>query len=159
MVLGGQCFTSYDFLRGLNCSNNRKVASGSTRQIGASSLHLCARFSDDSDQKELAPQYFSLDGSSCSWAHCTAILTPKSFAQCSGSRRCRQTFMVNARLPLLHTHAISKHPDTDPISRFPQLKDFDPDDPKGLKKQAAELATANKKSQRKKKLTWVTFSV
>eukprot|EP00568_Trieres_chinensis_P006813 CAMPEP_0183298302 /NCGR_PEP_ID=MMETSP0160_2-20130417/5365_1 /TAXON_ID=2839 ORGANISM="Odontella Sinensis, Strain Grunow 1884" /NCGR_SAMPLE_ID=MMETSP0160_2 /ASSEMBLY_ACC=CAM_ASM_000250 /LENGTH=134 /DNA_ID=CAMNT_0025460311 /DNA_START=68 /DNA_END=472 /DNA_ORIENTATION=- len=48
---------------------------------------------------------------------------------------CRQTFMVNARMPVLYTHVISKHEaGTDPASCFPQLKDFDPNDPKGEKK-------------------------
>jgi len=48
---------------------------------------------------------------------------------------CRQTFMVNAKPPTLYLHVTSKHePGTDPASCFPSLKDYDPDDPKGLKK-------------------------
>ena len=48
---------------------------------------------------------------------------------------CRQTFMANARNPLLYQHVLAKHPaGTDPASCFPQLKDFDPNDPKGEKK-------------------------
>ncbi|CAB9520577.1 expressed unknown protein [Seminavis robusta] len=51
---------------------------------------------------------------------------------------CRQTFMANARPPLLYQHVIAKHPaGTDPASCFPQLKDFDPNDPKGEKKPPA----------------------
>lgn len=50
---------------------------------------------------------------------------------------CRQTFMVNVKAPALYLHVTSKHdPDTDPASCFPSLKDFDPNDPKGLKKAA-----------------------
>jgi len=47
---------------------------------------------------------------------------------------CKQTFMVNAKPPVLYLHVTSKHPaGTDPVSCFDSLKDFDPDDPKGLK--------------------------
>lgn len=44
---------------------------------------------------------------------------------------CRQTFMVNARPPLLYQHVIAKHPaGTDPKVCFPvQMKDFDPLNP------------------------------
>ena len=52
---------------------------------------------------------------------------------------CRQTFMVNARPPTLYLHVTSKHePGTDPVSCFPSLKDFDPNDPKGEKKAATD---------------------
>jgi Zinc-binding len=56
---------------------------------------------------------------------------------------CRQTFMVNARPPLLWQHIVAKHPPgTDPAVCFPvHMKDFDPNDPKGEKK-ASEAATA-----------------
>lgn len=49
---------------------------------------------------------------------------------------CRQTFMVNARPPLLYQHVIAKHPaGTDPKVCFPvQMRDFDPNDPNGEKK-------------------------
>lgn len=51
---------------------------------------------------------------------------------------CRQTFMVNAKPPTLYLHVTSKHePGTDPAACFPSLKDFDPNDPKGLKKSSA----------------------
>ena len=52
---------------------------------------------------------------------------------------CRQTFMSNAKPPLLHQHVVAKHPaGTDPAACFPvQMKDFDPNDPLGLKKPAA----------------------
>ena len=47
---------------------------------------------------------------------------------------CKQTFMVNAKPPVLYLHVTSKHPaGTDPVSCFASLKDFDPNDPKGLK--------------------------
>lgn len=39
---------------------------------------------------------------------------------------CRQTFMVNAKPPLLMLHVTSKHPDvTDPSTCFPSLKGYD----------------------------------
>ena len=46
--------------------------------------------------------------------------------------------MSNARPPLLYQHVVAKHPSgTDPLACFPvQLKDFDPNDPKGEKKPA-----------------------
>lgn len=55
---------------------------------------------------------------------------------------CLQTFMVNAKPPLLYQHVIAKHPaGTDPVACFPvHMKDFDPNDPKGEKKAAAEKA-------------------
>ena len=52
---------------------------------------------------------------------------------------CRQTFMVNARPPLLYQHIVAKHPElTDPKNFgqcFPsgELDGFDPNDPKGEK--------------------------
>ena len=54
---------------------------------------------------------------------------------------CRQTFMANARPPLLYQHVIAKHPaGTDPAACFPnQLKDYDPNDPKGEKKAASQI--------------------
>ena len=56
---------------------------------------------------------------------------------------CRQTFMINARPPLLWQHIQAKHPPgTEPATCFPvQLKDFDPNDPTGEKaaKEAAKL--------------------
>jgi len=52
---------------------------------------------------------------------------------------CRQTFMVNAQPPTLYLHVTSKHEaGTDPVKCFPCLAGYDPDDPKGLKKAAAE---------------------
>lgn len=56
---------------------------------------------------------------------------------------CRQTFMVNARAPLLWQHVVAKHPaGTDPKACFPvHLKDFDPNDPEG-KNKAPETTSA-----------------
>lgn len=50
--------------------------------------------------------------------------------------------MVNARPPLLWQHVVAKHPaGTPPTECFPELlKDFDPDDPDGSKKAAADKA-------------------
>lgn len=52
--------------------------------------------------------------------------------------------MANARAPLLYQHVVAKHPaGTELTACFPvQLKDFDPNDPKGEKKAAAERAAA-----------------
>lgn len=64
---------------------------------------------------------------------------------------CRQTFMVSAKPPVLFQHVVAKHPgDIDPASCFPQLKDYDPNDPKGEKKAAAEKAAAKTKKDTKK---------
>ena len=64
---------------------------------------------------------------------------------------CRQTFMINAKPPVLYLHVTSKHPGTDPVACFPaQMADFDPEDPKGLKK-AAKEAEAKKAAAAKKK--------
>ena len=66
---------------------------------------------------------------------------------------CRQTFMVNARPPTLFLHVTSKHePGTDPASCFPSLKDYDPNDPKGLKKgtDASDPGGAKPKKAKKK---------
>lgn len=86
-----------------------------------------------------------------------AAATAKAKADASAfiCLRCKQTFMVNARLPVLHLHVTSKHePGTDPVSCFPQLAGYDPNDPKGLKAAAAakeaSAASATKKTKKKK---------
>ena len=64
---------------------------------------------------------------------------------------CRQTFMVNARPPLLYQHIVAKHPDKlNALEEcFPvELKGWDPNDPKGEK--AAAAAKAAKKPSKKK---------
>ena len=60
--------------------------------------------------------------------------------------------MVNARPPLLYQHVIAKHPaGTDPVACFPvQMKDFDPNDPKGEKKAAAAKAGGGAVAPKKK---------
>lgn len=62
--------------------------------------------------------------------------------------------MANARPPLLWQHVVAKHPaGTSPTACFPvQLKDFDPDDPKGEKKAAEDKvkAAAEKKKKENK---------
>jgi hypothetical protein len=65
---------------------------------------------------------------------------------------CKQSFMVNARPPLLYQHVVAKHPPgTDPAACFPvQMKDFDPNDPKGEKKAAAAKATTSSAPKKKK---------
>mmetsp|Transcript_23236 Transcript_23236/g.64644 ORF Transcript_23236/g.64644 Transcript_23236/m.64644 type:complete len:91 (+) Transcript_23236:103-375(+) len=68
---------------------------------------------------------------------------------------CRQTFMVNAKPPLLWQHVVAKHPaGTTPTACFPvQLKDFDPSDPTGekAKKEAASKPAVAAKKKAKKK--------
>jgi hypothetical protein len=65
---------------------------------------------------------------------------------------CRTTFMINVKPPTLYLHVTSKHPaGTDPASCFVALKDFDPEDPKGLKAAAAAKAAADKPKAKKKK--------
>jgi arylsulfatase A-like enzyme len=69
---------------------------------------------------------------------------------------CRQTFMVNAKPPVLYLHVTSKHdPGTDPLACFPDaLRDFDPEDPEGTKKaqedakKAAEAAARRRSSKK-----------
>ncbi|KAL3945899.1 MAG: hypothetical protein SGBAC_000050 [Bacillariaceae sp.] len=71
---------------------------------------------------------------------------------------CKQTFMVNARPPLLYQHIVAKHPEMahDPTqwaSALPDLAGFDPNDPKGEKAAAAkakEAAAAKAKKSKKK---------
>jgi hypothetical protein len=65
--------------------------------------------------------------------------------------KCRNTFMVNVKPPTLYLHATQKHPELKPVECFSQLKDFDPEDPKGLKKAAADKAAAALKPPMKKK--------
>lgn len=66
---------------------------------------------------------------------------------------CKQSFMVNARPPLLYQHVVAKHPPgTDPVACFPvHMKDFDPNDPKGEKKAAAAKSAGGSKPAPKKK--------
>jgi hypothetical protein len=65
---------------------------------------------------------------------------------------CRTSFMVNVTSPTLYLHVTSKHPaGIDPASCFPQLADYDPTDPKGLKKKAASATAAAPAKPKKKK--------
>ena len=65
---------------------------------------------------------------------------------------CKQTFMVNAKPPVLYLHVTSKHPaGTDPVACFDSLKGFDPNDPKGLNKPAAAAGGPVKPKKSKKK--------
>ena len=62
--------------------------------------------------------------------------------------------MANAKPELLYQRIVAKHPaGTDPVACFPdQMKDFDPNDPKGLKKAAsASKATPIKPKKKKEK--------
>jgi hypothetical protein len=64
---------------------------------------------------------------------------------------CKQTFMVNARPPVLYLHVTSKHePGTDPAACFDQLVGFDPNDPKGEKKAAEDAAKKQAAAAKKK---------
>lgn len=68
---------------------------------------------------------------------------------------CRQTFMVNARPPLLYQHIVAKHPEIIESKAYDQcfadLAGFDPADPKGEKAAAAAKAAGAKKAGGKKK--------
>lgn len=65
---------------------------------------------------------------------------------------CRQTFMVNARPPLLMQHVTAKHPAGTKLEDcFPELKDYDPNDPDGTKKAATTAAAVKPKKAAKKK--------
>lgn len=64
---------------------------------------------------------------------------------------CKQTFMVNARPPILYQHVVAKHDGTDPVQCFPSLKDFDPSDPKGEKAAAAAVKAKKEALAAKKK--------
>jgi len=56
---------------------------------------------------------------------------------------CRQTFMVNARPPLLFQHVTAKHDGSDPVACFDALVGVDPDDPEGTKAAAAAAASSS----------------
>mmetsp|Transcript_1651 Transcript_1651/g.2997 ORF Transcript_1651/g.2997 Transcript_1651/m.2997 type:complete len:130 (-) Transcript_1651:84-473(-) len=60
---------------------------------------------------------------------------------------CRQTFMVNVKLSLLHSHALNKHPDKSPSTCFTALVGYDPNAPAAA---AAAPATAVSKPKKKK---------
>lgn len=65
---------------------------------------------------------------------------------------CKQTFMVNAKPPVLYLHVTSKHDaGTDPATCFDILKDYDPNDPKGEKKASTAAAGPVKPKKSKKK--------
>lgn len=70
---------------------------------------------------------------------------------------CKQTFMVNARPPLLYQHIVAKHPEMadDPakwVQCLPDLAGYDPNDPKGEKAaaMAKEAAATQAKAAKKK---------
>ena len=65
---------------------------------------------------------------------------------------CRQTFMVNAKAPVLYLHVTSKHePGTDPGACFDMLVGYDPNDPDGTKAAAAAGASGPVKPKTVKK--------
>lgn len=70
----------------------------------------------------------------------------KTDAQAFKCAICLQTFMISAKPPVLYQHVVAKHPGdvATPEKCFAQLKDFDPNDPKGEKKAAAEKTEAAK---------------
>lgn len=71
-----------------------------------------------------------------------ALAKSKADASAFMCELCRQTFMANARPPLLYQHVVAKHPaGTELTACFPvHLKDFDPNDPKGEKKSATQTS-------------------
>eukprot|EP01083_Nonionella_stella_P012541 35590_1 len=65
---------------------------------------------------------------------------------------CKQAFMVNARPPVLYLHYTAKHDGQClPQECFPVLADFDPADPKGEKKAAADALKKKAAAAKKKK--------
>jgi hypothetical protein len=70
----------------------------------------------------------------------TFLFTYRKDSEAFKCNICLQTFMSNARPLTLYEHFISKHSALDPVACFASLKDFDPADPKGLKKAAATPA-------------------
>lgn len=83
-----------------------------------------------------------------------ATLKAKQDAAAKMCLLCRQTFMVNARPPLLHQHIVAKHPEITDASQFtqcfPELSGYDPSDPKGEKAAAAKAAAAKPKKSKNK---------
>lgn len=64
---------------------------------------------------------------------------------------CRQTFMVNAKPPLLLLHVTSKHPDiTDPGTCFPSLKGYEEGKDKEASSSAGGGSVKPKKATKKK---------
>jgi len=65
---------------------------------------------------------------------------------------CKQSFMVNAKPPVLFLHVSSKHDaGTDPASCFPCLKGIDPEDPNKEKVKIAKRVAAPKTKSKKVK--------
>ena len=81
-----------------------------------------------------------------------SLAKTKADAEAFKCKICLQTFMVNAKPPLLYQHVVAKHPDSvaNLESCFPQLAGYDPSDPKGEKKEAAAGAAKPKKAPKKK---------
>jgi hypothetical protein len=80
--------------------------------------------------------------------------TAKTLKDCNAfvCKICKATFMVNVKPPTLYLHVTSKHPSSPPVECFDALIDFDPEDPKGLKKAAtAAAATAATPTVKKSK--------
>jgi len=66
---------------------------------------------------------------------------------------CMTTFMINVKPPTLYLHMTSKHPETTDCSLcFDEMKDYDPDDPKGLKAAAAAKQGPVKKKKANKQV-------
>jgi len=64
---------------------------------------------------------------------------------------CRQTFMVNAKPPVLYEHVLAKHPPgTSPTECFPViLKDFDPNNPDKAPEKSVKRGPPRKKKTAK----------
>mmetsp|Transcript_82750 Transcript_82750/g.239426 ORF Transcript_82750/g.239426 Transcript_82750/m.239426 type:complete len:135 (+) Transcript_82750:100-504(+) len=85
-----------------------------------------------------------------------ALAKAKKDAAAKMCALCRQTFMVNARPPLLYQHIVAKHPDILESKEYSQcfpsgeLDGFDPNDPKGEKAAAAAKNGGGAKKTTKK---------
>lgn len=88
----------------------------------------------------------------------SALAKAKKDASAFVCEICKQSFMVNARPPVLHLHVTSRHGDGfDYKQCFPTaLADFDPTDPNGDKKAAQERAASEAAAKRKSKRASVT---
>lgn len=64
---------------------------------------------------------------------------------------CRQTFMVNSRLPLLYLHVTAKHSPAEAAQCFAQLAGYDPNSPEAEVKEDDEAAKKAAEAAKKKK--------
>jgi hypothetical protein len=64
---------------------------------------------------------------------------------------CRQTFMVNSKLPLLYLHVTAKHSPEEAAQCFSQLAGYDPNNPDGAQTGGSSDAAKKAEAAKKKK--------